>query len=426
MRNPWRTIAIVAPAALVLATACSGSDSGSSSDVKEVKIGVLDPISGSNATTGLDSQHGAELAAEIVNGKYPDIALPLAKDAGLPNLGGAKIKLVVADTKGVPETGASEAERLVTDEKVVALTGAYQSAVTTTASERAERLKVPFVNGDSSSTALTSRGLDYFFRTGPHDLTFGEAFFSLLNDQKATQKIERLAIIHTDDDFGNSGATVTEQLAKDNGYTVVKNVKYPTDAPDLKPFVQQVREANPDVLFVLSFVKDSILLGKAFKELGYLPPAVMGYGAGFSDPTFVKGAEQAANATGFIRRTSWSPEIADRNPTAKKVKDLFRQKYGAPMTENSARSFTATMTLAQAINDAKSTDPAKIRAALQNINIPGRDLIMPWDGVKFDDNHQNSGARGVLEQFIGGKWKVIYPNDVQSQKVVWPAANARQ
>lgn len=428
MRKPWRAFAILAPVTLVLAAACSsGSDSGSAPDVKEVRIGVLDPTSGANATTGLDSQRGAELAAEIVNGKYPDISLPLAKEAGLPNLGGAKIKLINADTKGVPETGASEAERLVTDEKVVALTGAYQSAVTKTASERAERLKVPFVNGDSSSTSLTSRGLDYFFRTGPTDLTFGETFFSLLKDRQSANKVNNIAILHTSDAFGSDGATVTEQLAKDNGYKVVADVKYdPTKVTDLKPFVQQVRAANPDALFVLSYIADSKLLAQAFKDLGYLPPAVLGYGAGFSDPALVDGAELASNATGFIRRTSWSPEIADRNPTAKKIADMFQQKYGQPMTENSARSFTATMTLAMAINDARSTDPEKIRSALQNINIPGRDLIMPWDGVKFDDNHQNSGARGVLEQFIGGKWKVIFPNDVQSQKVIWPAANARQ
>ncbi|HEX5494440.1 MAG TPA: ABC transporter substrate-binding protein [Mycobacteriales bacterium] len=391
-----------------------------------MRIGIVDPTTGSNASTGQDTENGSLLAAEIVNGKHPDIALPLAKGAGLPNLGGAKLKMITADSKGDPTTGASEAQRLITDQKVVAELGSYQSAVTTTASAAAERLKVPFVNGASSSVSLTQRGLNYFFRTGPHDLTFGESFFSLLKDKPNGRTVKNIAILHTNDAFGTNGAKVTEQLAQNNNFTVVKDIGYPVDATNLDSQVQQIKAANPDALFVLSFVADSIVLSGTFKKFNYLPPAVLGYGAGFSDPAFVKGAENAANAAGFIRRTSWSPDIAAQNPTAEKIAQMFQKQFGAPMTENSARSFTAALTLAMAINNAKSTDPNKIRAALQNINVAGRDTIMPWDGVKFDENHQNSGARGVLEQFLGGAWHVIYPKDVATKQVVWPIQDARK
>ncbi|HMK64226.1 MAG TPA: ABC transporter substrate-binding protein, partial [Thermodesulfobacteriota bacterium] len=93
-----------------------------------IKVGAVYPLTGNIASTGLDCKRGAELAVDIINGKY-DLNLPLAKTAGLPNLGGAKIELVFADTKGDPKNGMSEAERLVTQEKVVAMIGAYQSSV---------------------------------------------------------------------------------------------------------------------------------------------------------------------------------------------------------------------------------------------------------------------------------------------------------
>lgn len=421
MRSSWRATAGAVAVVVSLATGCGGGGAGAASDVTEVKIGVLDPTSGTNATTGLDARNGATLAAEIVNGAHPDIALPLARDAGLPKLDNAKLKLVYADTKGDPQTGAAEAERLVTDEKVVALTGAYQSAVTKTASERAERLRVPFVNGDSSSTGLTTRGLTYFFRTGPSDLTFGETFFSLLKDRRSSGvKVDSIGILHTNDEYGASGANVTVELAEQVGLRVAVNVGYDAKSTDLTPYVQRVRDAKPDVLFVLSYITDSLLLVKTFKQLDYLPPAVMGYGAGFSDPKFVAGPQDKANATGFVRRTAWSPQIAARNPTAKAVAAMFQKRFGQPLTENSARSFTAVMTLAAAINAAGSAEPEKIRTALQNVDIPGRDLIVPWDGVKFDDNQHNSGARGVIEQFIDGQWQVVYPNDVRSREILWP------
>ena len=83
---------------------------------------------------------------------------------GLPNLGGAKIEIVYADTKGDPKNGMSETERLITSEKVVAMIGAYQSAVTKTASQMTERLRIPYVCSDSSSPTLTERGYQVLFQ----------------------------------------------------------------------------------------------------------------------------------------------------------------------------------------------------------------------------------------------------------------------
>jgi branched-chain amino acid transport system substrate-binding protein len=82
------------------------------------------------------------------------------------------------------------------------------------------------------------------------------------------------------------------------------------------------------------------------------------------------------------------------------------------------------MSLAQAINDAGSRTPADIRSALVNIDVPGRDTIMPWDGVKFDDNHQNIGARGIVEQIQNGRYRLVYPFDVANAQLQWPMADA--
>ena len=79
----------------------------------EVKIGVIYPFSGASAQIGVDAQRAFETAAEIINGKF-DYDLPLARNEGLPGLGGAKIKLVFADHQADPQKGRAEAERLIT------------------------------------------------------------------------------------------------------------------------------------------------------------------------------------------------------------------------------------------------------------------------------------------------------------------------
>src|SRR4051794_35472 len=88
----------------------------------EVVIGVLYPLSGANAQIGVDAQHAFGTAADIINNKY-DFDLPLAKDIGLPGLGGARVRLVFADHQGDPQKGRAEAERLITQEKVCAVIG---------------------------------------------------------------------------------------------------------------------------------------------------------------------------------------------------------------------------------------------------------------------------------------------------------------
>ena len=120
-----------------------------------IKIGAVYPLTGNIASTGLDCRRGAELAVDIINGKY-DLDLPLARSEGLPNLGNARIELVFGDTKGEPKNGIAEVERLVSQDKVVAIIGAYQSSVTKTASQATERLKIPYVCSDSSSPTLTT------------------------------------------------------------------------------------------------------------------------------------------------------------------------------------------------------------------------------------------------------------------------------
>src|ERR1700761_3832628 len=127
----------------------------------EVKIGIIYPFSGASAQIGVDAQRAFETAAEIINNNY-DFDLPLAKGAGLPGLGRAKIQLIFADHQSDPQKGRAEAERLITQEKVCAIIGTYQSAVAVTVSQICERYQIPFLSAENSSPSLHRRGLKYF------------------------------------------------------------------------------------------------------------------------------------------------------------------------------------------------------------------------------------------------------------------------
>jgi branched-chain amino acid transport system substrate-binding protein len=98
------------------------------------------------------------------------------------------------------------------------------------------------------------------------------------------------------------------------------------------------------------------------------------------------------------------------------------------MGEVAAGTFTAVLVLAEAIGRAGSTDPQRVRSSLLNLDIPGREIIMPWSGVRFDNtSHQNAAAAGVVEQRVKGLFRVVFPDELQPEDdaAVWPLPKLR-
>ena len=178
-------------------------------------------MSGASAQVGVDAQHAFDTALDIINNPH-DLDLPLAKDAGLPGLKGAKVRVIVADHQGDPQKGRAEAERLITREKVAALIGSYQSAVAVTISQTAERYQIPFLSADNSSPSLHRQGLKFYFRAAAHDEMFSKAMFDFFDAlRQKGQKIETLALFHEDTIFGTDSANAQQKLADERGYKIV-------------------------------------------------------------------------------------------------------------------------------------------------------------------------------------------------------------
>jgi branched-chain amino acid transport system substrate-binding protein len=386
----------------------------------EVVIGILYPMSGPVAQVGLDSVAAVKTAVDIINtgAKLP---LPLARGGGLPNLGGAKIRVIVADHQGKPATGQAEAERLITQEKAHALFGAYFSSVTATASQVAERMGVPFLNAESSSPGLTARGFKWFFRTSPHDGHFSQVMFDFMQEleKKRGTRFKSVAILHEDTLFGSDSAKVQEELAKKYGYEVAVRIAYRAQTTSLDAEIAKLKAANADVLLPSSYTSDAVLFIKAAKNLDYNPKLVIAQNAGWTDPSFVKLAGK--DADGGITRAPFALDLARAKPLVTPINELFKKHSGGrDMSDVPARAFTGFMTLADAINRAGSTKPEAIQKALRETNIPPDQLIMPWTGVKFDEGGQNTGVKAILQQIQGGEYHTVYPFDVATAEVVFP------
>jgi branched-chain amino acid transport system substrate-binding protein len=405
--------------ALALALAIFALRAGAQS---EVKIGVIYPLTGAAASTGLELKNAAQLAADIVNGDVPnakDLGLPLG-GGGLPHLKGAKVRLVFADHQGNPQLGASEAERLVTQEKVVALMGCYFSNVTATASQQAERMGIPFVNEASSSATLTQRNFKWFFRTTPHDELFVRNFFQFLKDVEGKKgvKVKRIALMNENTLFGTETTKLEERFAKEQGYDIVEKILYPAKSTQLTSEAQRLKAARPELVLQSSYLGDAVLSMKTYKDLDFAPAGLLANDAGFNDSEFLRTVGK--DASFVLSREVWALDLAEKKPLVRKVNDVLKSRHGVNFNGNSARAFTATMTLLEAVDRAGSTKPEDIQKALRATDVPGDRIIMPWQGIKFDATGQNELGAGIIVQVQDGAYRTVWPFDLASKDVVWP------
>src|SRR6266853_2942778 len=231
---------VVAGAALValgLATEAAAQEA--------VKIGVIYPLSGNSASAGNYSKMAIEVGADVINNGNAELAkiLPLAKGGGLPGLKGAKIQLIFADNQGTPAAGQNQTLRLITQEKVAAMIGAYQSGITLTASAISEKYGIPFLTPESVAADLTERGFKFFFRTTPVAADFARAYATFLKEQKAAgQKVNAIALVHENTEYGNSVSNVIADVFGKDGLSVSQKISYSANSTDVQPQVLQLKE----------------------------------------------------------------------------------------------------------------------------------------------------------------------------------------
>ena len=406
------------PSKFLLAAAITAALVAGPASAADIKIGVIYPLSGNAANAGRSALAAVQLAADIINTPHPDLAaLPAVGPGGLKNLGGAKIQIVSADHQGNPAEGQSQTLRLITQEKVAAFVGAYQSNVSFTATAVAERYGIPFIVGDSVAANITGRGFKWVFRTTPVASDFAANYMLFLADmKKAGHKIDSIAIVNENTDYGTSVAGTLLEQAKAKGFNVVAQIPYSANATDVTAQVLQLKDKKPDAVIFVSYTADAILYMKTFKNLDYMPAMVIGDDSGFSDPTFIPSV--GGIAQGVMNRSAWDTGAA--GSVTYKINEMFKAKTGHEMDDTSARSMQAMLVLADAINRAGSAEPGKIQKALQETDLKPEQLMMGFRGVKFDQTGQNILAATYLIQLQGKDYVSVWPEKSATAKVKWP------
>lgn len=402
---------------------------------KEIKIGVIYPLTGPAAAAGRVLRAGAELAAEIANSQMAGIDMVMAKNAGIKSLGGAKIKLIIKDHQGNPALGADLAKKLIKDDKVVGILGCYYSSVTKTVSAVCERYGVPMINGSSTSPSLTTRGFKWFWRTTPHDKWFTKDLFELLvgltkgkvKGVKAVPRAELNTLVAACEktEWGSHVSEVIKEFSKDYKFKLAQNILYSAKSPDMSAEVRSLMAAKPGAMLFASYTSDALLLIKTLKSMKAAPKLIWGQDAGFDKPEF---RELGADIEGILTRSVFLPAVTDVKKVAGQVNELFKKKYNNNLDGASARSFTGLQTWVYVLEKAGSLDPKVIQKTCNEIMIEGDQLVVPWKGIKFEtvgnETGQNVLGSGLIGQYVmqGDKigLEIIYPFNLATKDMIYP------
>jgi branched-chain amino acid transport system substrate-binding protein len=363
-----------------------------------VKVGIVLPLTGAEAKFGEIEKRSFEMAVDEINSK-----------GGIKK--GEKLEPIIEDDTGRPDVGRSVVEKLITKDKVVMLGGGYSSSVTYAVAGVAQQNKIPFLVNTGSADNITSSGWDYIFRLNPPVSEYAGAIESLLTD---VVKPKSVAILYENTLFGTSGAKSFEATCKNLGYEVVIKEGYEAGGIDFKPILVKVKQLNPDVVYMVSYIMDASLLMKQAKELKLTPKMFIGGAAGFTLPEFAKNAGVASDKV--ISATLWHQIL--KYPGAMQYFKKFVAKYKTDTEYHGAEAYAAAYVIADVLKRAKSYSREDIKDALAATNM--MTVFGPVKFISYGKMKNQNKLPTYVVQWINGKLELVWPSELATKKLIYP------
>ncbi len=219
-RTKLLSLGVVAAGALAL-SAARAEDT--------VKIGLILPMTGGQASTG----------------KQIDNAIKLYMKQNGDTVAGKKIEIILKDDGAVPDKTKTAAQELIVNDKVAFIAGFGVTPAALAAAPLATQAKIPEVVMAAGTSIITERS-PYIVRTS---FTLAQSS-TIIGDWAVQNGIKKVATLTSDYAPGNDALNFFKEHFTAGGGEVVEEVKVPLANPDFAPFLQRMKDAKPDAMFV--------------------------------------------------------------------------------------------------------------------------------------------------------------------------------
>ncbi len=362
-----------------------------------LRVGIILPLTGAKAKFGEIEKLSFDLALKEIN------------DAG--GINGKKLEFLYEDDTGRPEVARSAAEKLITKDKVVMLGGGYGSSETFAIAGVAQQSRIPFLVNTGSDDKITEQGWEYVFRLNPPVSEYPKALESFLTE---VVKPKTAAILYENTNFGSSGSQEFKEICKRLGIEVVVDEGYEHGGVDFKPILVKVKDKNPDLVYMISYVMDASLLMRQSMELRIKPKLFVGGAAGFTLPEFPQNAGKAAEKV--FSATLWYQTL--KYPGAMDYYNKFVSTFNKDTEYHGAEAYAAAYVIADVLKRAKSTGADDIRKALSETDM--MTVFGPVKFIAYDKKTNQNRLPTYLVQWIDGRLELVWPKELATKPYVYP------
>jgi branched-chain amino acid transport system substrate-binding protein len=385
----WRALTTVA-----LALALSAGAALAQSTTAPVLVGINIPRTGPVAPVGALIEPGIRLAVEQINA-----------GGGIKSLGGAPIELRWADNQANPSLSASEEQRLIQQEQVATVIGGGASGAELTATQMAERLKVPHVISIATANELTERGFRYTFQVSARAVDYARGYVDFIDNLRQQKfAVNRVIVLNENSPYGSSVAKSVVPRLKPAGYEVIEHIEYPTSTSDVSSLLTRIRSANPDVVLQIGYVGDSILLWNTRRQMGMEGLPFIGITSGIGSPAFIKAVGGAANGALTLSQTN----VDVPRDAVKAFARAHEAKYKVEPENNGFFGYQAVYVVKVALEAAASRNPEQIRQALAMLNLSS-EIVLAQDAIRFGPTGANQESPILMLQIRDGRLVTVWP-----------------
>ncbi|MDH3557048.1 MAG: ABC transporter substrate-binding protein [Deltaproteobacteria bacterium] len=389
VKSIFLLLVVISVFAFMLPTQASAADT--------IKVGIVLPLTGPQAKFGEIEKQSFDMALEEING-----------GGGIK---GKKLEFIMEDDTGRPEVGRSVVEKLITKDKVVMLGGGYSSSVTFGVAGVAQQNRVPFLVNTGSADKITEQGWDYIFRLNPPVSEYASGVETFLAE---VVKPKDAVILHENSLFGTKGAKAFQKSCEKLGIKVLMTEGYEHGGIDFKPVLVKVKQLNPDLVYMISYIMDASLLMRQARELKLTPKLFVGGAAGFTLPEFDQNAGKAANFV--VSATLWHQVLP--LPGAMDYFNRFKAKYNKDTEYHGAEAYAAAYVIRDVLKRAKSFSAEDIKQALSETKL--MTVFGPVQFTSYDKKTNQNRLITYVVQWQHGKLQLIWPKNLANAKYVYP------
>ena len=359
---------------IVLIFAASFGHSSAFADT--IKIGEVGSMTGSEATFGISTHEGIQLAIKEQNAKG--------------GIKGRKLELISVDNQGKPEEAAIGTTKLITQDKVVAVLGEVSSSRSLAMAPIAQKNKIPMISPSSTNPKVTTIG-DYIFRVCFIDPFQGSVMAKFAWDALKVKKVAVLRDVKSDYSLGLSDF-FKESFIKSGGEIVVEQT-YSSGDVDFNSQLTSIRAKKPDAIFLPGYYTEVGLIAKQARKLG-IKAAILG-GDGWDSEKLYEIGGKSLNNTYFSNHYSKD----DQSPAVQSFVKNYKAAYNKLPDGLAAMGYDAALVLIAAMESTPSASPKEIRDAVAKT----KDFQAVTGKISIDEK-RNANKPAVILEIKDGKF----------------------